>query len=349
MHENELPASTPTGKRFKISMLLLDDFNSMAMHAFLDPFRTANYLKSANLYEWQFISPRGGITKASNGLAIATTQHASGSMSDSELVVVNGSWGIERFYKPHVMLWLRQAAQRGATLCGIDTGAFLLAHAGLLANRKATVHYEHMAAFRELYPDVELTEERFVMDGDRLSCCGGLAATDLALEIIRLQHGIEVANASSRYIFHERLRAGNEGQLPAKSEPVGFSVPRKLREAIILMERNLENVLSIGEIASRIGLSQRQLCRLFAQHTNSSPVRYYLDVRLDRARGLLTQTELPILEVAIASGFTNASQFSRAYRSRFGLAPSRDRVEGRIPFQFRSFPSHAGVSRKTAS
>ena len=186
-------------------------------------------------------------------------------------------------------------------------------------------------------------EEMFIVDGDRLTCCGGLAASDLALEIIRLQQGIELANASGRYIFHERLRDGDEGQLPGHQEPVGYAVPEKLREAIILMERNLEAPLQIGVIAKQVGVSQRQLDRMFNKHTGVSPVRYYLDVRLDRARGLITQTELPILTVAIACGFGSNAQFSRTYKNRFQISPSQDRVDGRVPFQFRSFPSHAGV------
>ena len=183
----------------------------------------------------------------------------------------------------------------------------------------------------------------FVIEGDCMTCCGGLAATDMALEIIRLQHGIELANAAARYIFHERLRAGQEGQLPEHQEPVGYSAPNVLREAIIAMERNLEQPRTIGEICNGLNISERQLSRLFTRHTGVTPIRYYLDVRLDRARGLVTQTQMSILDVAIACGFTGAAQFSRAYRNRFSISPSQDRIEGRVPFQFRSFPSHAGV------
>ena len=239
--------------------------------------------------------------------------------------------------------WLRNHAARGAALGGIDNGAFILASAGLMKGRKAAVHYEHIAAFRELFTDTEMGEDLFVIDGERLTCCGGLASTDLALEILRLQHGLELANASARYIFHERLRIGNEGQLPVQREPVGYSAPVVLRDAIILMERNLENPLTIVEVANRVRISQRQLDRLFKDHTGVSPRRYYLDVRLDRARGLITQTELPILDTAVACGFGSNAQFSRMYRQRFKISPSQDRIEGRVPFQFRSFPSHKGL------
>ncbi|MEM9278513.1 MAG: GlxA family transcriptional regulator [Pseudomonadota bacterium] len=324
-------------------MLLLDGFNAMAMQAFIDPFRCANYLNAENLYNWQFLSLGEDTVTASNGLSVTNLSGIDGADTKYDLVVINTSWAPERFRQTKLLSWLHGQSLNGAALCGLDTGAFILAFAGFLKNRTATVHYEHIAAFRELFPDVDTTEDIYVMNTDIMTCCGGIAATDLALEIIRLQHGMELANAASRYIFHERLRHGGEGQFPETSEPVGYSAPLKLREAIILMERNLEHPLTIGELANHVAISQRQLDRLFQKHTGISPVRYYIQARLDRARGLITQTELPVLDVAIACGFSGHAQFTRAYKGRFGITPSRDRVDGRVPFQFRSFPSHAGV------
>lgn len=330
-------------REFKIAMLLFEGFNSMAMHAFLDPFRSANYLRGETLYRWEFVAFNRDNVTASNGLTVSQLRPYNEISHGFDLVVVNASWNVGQFKAPALLNWLRDISARGATLCGLDTGAFVLGFAGLLKGRRAAVHYEHIAAFRELFPDVVMGEEMFIVDGDRLTCCGGLAASDLALEIIRLQQGMELANASGRYMFHERLRDGDEGQLPAHREPVGYAAPEKLREAIILMERNLEIPLQIGEIAKQVGVSQRHLDRLFNKHTGVSPVRYYLDVRLDRARGLITQTELPILTVAVACGFGSNAQFSRTYKKRFHISPSQDRIDGRVPFQFRSFPSHAGV------
>ena len=189
---------------------------------------------------------------ASNGLSINDINDVTLSTDGYDLLVVNASWGVEQFYGPEISNLLRDASHKGTTLCGLDTGAFLLAYAGLLENKRAAVHYEHIAAFRELFPNTLMGEDMFVIDGERLTSCGGLATTDLALEIIRLQQGIELANAASRYIFHERLRAGEEGQFPETREPVGYSAPSKLREAIILMERNLEQPLAIGVIAKTV-------------------------------------------------------------------------------------------------
>ena len=160
--------------------------------------------------------------------------------------------------------------------------------------------------------------------------------------MIRLRDGIDIANAAARYIFHDRLRTGTEGQFPSHHEPVGYAAPGKLRHAIVCMERNLENPLPLADVAREAGLSQRQLERLFRTHTGVTAVQYYLGSRLDRARSLVTQTEMPLLAVAVACGFSSQEYFARAYREHFGLQPSRDRREGRIPFQFRSFPAHRG-------
>ena len=213
----------------------------------------------------------------------------------------------------------------------------------MLNGRKATVHYEHAAAFRELFPEIAPSDALFVIDANRLTCCGGMASSDLALEIIRAQHGIGLANASARYIFHDRLRTSSEEQSPQHHEPVGYAAPPKLRAAIILMERHLETPRPLPAIAAACGLSQRHMERLFREHTGVTPVKYYMDVRLDRARGMITQTDMSVLQVSVACGFASPEYFARVYRKRFGLMPSADRIAGRVPFQFRSYPAHAGA------
>lgn len=323
-------------------MLLLPGFNSMAAQAFVDPFRAANYLRASRVYEWQFLTPQGGGVVASNGIQVGATASIEHAAADFDLVIVNSSWTPEEFQGKSLQAWLRAASRQGAVLGGIDTGAFVLAYAGLLEGHRAVVHYEHITAFSELFPSIAVDEVLYSIDSRRVSCCGGVAAIDLALEIIQMQNGIELANAAARYIFHERLRDGGQPQVPRRLQPVGYQVPGKLREAIVLMERNVEEPLSQVELADYLDLSLRQLQRIFKRHIGLTPVRYYLNVRLDRARGLVTQTELPMMDIAALCGFGRAEQFSRAYQKRFELTPTRDRVEGRIPFQLRNFTDHAG-------
>ena len=331
-----------TRKTHRIAMLILPGFNAMAAQAFIDPFRAANYLRAARVYEWQFLSPQGGTVVASNGIRIGETGAIADTAADFDLVMVNSSWTPEEFQGSALQAWLRAASRQRAVLGGIDTGAFVLAYAGLLEQHRAVVHYEHIDAFAELFPAITIEETLYSIDARRVSCCGGVAAIDLALEIIQMQNGIELANAAARYIFHERLRDASEAQVPRYLQPVGYQVPGKVREAILLMERNVEEPLTQSELADYLALSVRQLQRIFKRYIGLTPVRYYRNVRLDRARGLVTQTELPIAEVAALCGFNHAEQFSRAYAQRFELTPTRDRIEGRIPFQLRNVTGHAG-------
>ena len=329
------------GSAFEIVVLLTPHFNMAATVCFLDPFRAANYLEGRPVYRWSLVSVGGGELQASNGMTIATGALAQLGDAQPGMVIVSSSWTPERFGGPPIRPTLRRWARSGVPLGALDTGAFLLADAGLLDGRRATVHYEHIDALSELHPKVEVSEELYVIDRDRLTCCGGIASTDMALQVLRATAGEALANAAARYIFHDRLRQPGEKQSPSKAEPLGSMAPAKLKAAMSLMENRAEETATIAEIADGVGLSQRQLERLFESCVGLTPVQYYRDIRLDRARGLVTQTEMPLYKVAVACGFESPEHFSRAYRNRFGLPPRRDRIEGRVPFEFRAWPMHS--------
>lgn len=327
----------PNDKVFEILIVVTPDFNLAATTAFIDPFRAANYLEGQTLFRWQVLSLMGGTVHASNGMSLET-----GPLADAQfpmdLVVVSSSWTPERYSTKPLLSFLRRMARQGSIVGGLDTGAFILADAGLLLGKRAAVHYEHIDALCELHPDVHVTEDLFVLDGGCLTCCGGEASADLALQIVREHAGDTTANSAARYVFHQTARTYGMSQLPTLTEPIGGAVPDSVRSAIRIMEANLEEPLTIPEISRGAGLSQRQLNRLFSLHLGKSTVLYYRDIRLDRARGLVTQTKMSLAEVAIASGFRSQVNFSRAYRERFGLPPSKDRTEGRVPFEFRAWP-----------
>ena len=339
-HDAVRQMTVSANKPFQVTIVVTPGFNLSPTVGFIDPFRAANYLEGLVLYQWRTLSIEGGPVTASNGLSLVTSSLEDIGKATPELLMVSASWTPEIYGEPAMLAALRRLARQGAVMAGLDTGGFLLAAAGLLDGRCATVHYEHIDAFAELYPKVDVREDLYFIDGDRVTCCGGVAATDLALQIIQKQQGSALANAAARYIFHDRLRAPGERQEPSGIEPLGATTPHRLRAAIRLMGDHLEEPLAVPEIARRVGLSQRQLERLFAENAGASPTRYYRDVRLDRARGLITQTDMPVLEVALACGFLSPEHFSRVYRQRFGIAPREDRVEGRIPFEFRAWPMH---------
>ncbi|WP_377187532.1 GlxA family transcriptional regulator [Ruegeria meonggei] len=323
-----------------LAIIVAPSFNMAATMGFIDPFRAANYLDGKSYFSWTFMSEVGGFCVSSNGAGINTVALAELEPTRPDIAVVSTSWTPERHMTEGVGNALRQWARAGATLGALDTGAFVLAQAGLLTGRHATVHYEHIDAFQELYPDVEVIENLYALDGNRITCCGGGASVDFALQILQGIHGSALANAAARYIFHDRLRGPAAMQHPEGSEPLGAVVPATLKTAIQVMEAHLEDPLPIPDICKQAGVSHRQLDRLFATFIKKTPALYYRDIRLDRARGLVTQTELPIAQVAVASGFASQVHFSRSYKERFGLTPSRDRIEGRVPFEYRAWPMH---------
>ncbi len=324
----------------KILLLITPNFNLAATVGFLDPFRAANYLEGSVRFQWHIVSQRGGPCIASNGLSIDTVALSAVQDTNADIVIVSSSWAPEAHntIPLHAALW--RWARQGCTLGGLDTGAFILGEAGLLKGCKATVHYEHIDAMIELFPNVEVSEELFVFDGNRITCCGGVAVADFALHIIQGTHGDAVANAAARYVFLQSVRPFGALQNPGLAEPIGQVAPSVVKRAIAIMEQNLEVPLTIPEICDAVEISQRHLNRQFTAYVKKTPTLYYRDIRLDRARGLVTQTRIPLAEVAVASGFSSQVHFSRAYRERFGLAPRSDRIEGRVPFEFRAWPMH---------
>lgn len=323
-----------------ILLLVTPSFNLAATMAFVDPFRAANYLEGRSIYHWKLASVAGGHCLASNGLTMQTASLQELQHEHFDLAMVSSSWTPELHSSTQLHSVLQRLARQGCTLGALDTGAFILARAGLLKGYRATVHYEHIDAMAELFPEVEVSEDLFVIDKKRLSCCGGSASTDLALQLIRGDQGDALANAAARYVFHPSLRPNGSPQNPGPIEPLGKTAPAAVRHAIAVMEQNLEEPVSIPDICSRIGLSHRQLDRLFATYVRKTPAAYYRDIRLDRARGLVTQTDMALSEIAVACGFAGQVHFSRAYREKFGLPPRSDRIEGRVPFEYRAWPMY---------
>lgn len=329
-----------TSDPIDVFLLVTPHFNLASTMAFLDPFRVANYLDGRMHFRWRMASEHGGLCRASNGLAVEVEPLEALKQATPRLAVVTSSWTPEAFTSPSLLSLIRRLSRSGSYLGAIDTGAFILAEAGLLGGRRATVHYEHIDAFGERFPDVDLCEDLFV-HGDGLgTCCGGAASADFSLALLRELVGDALANDCAKYLFHNRVRGPGTHQTDPLVEPLGNTMPAKIREAIEIMEKHLETPISIAEVCRLADISQRQLHRLFQAYVKTSPQLYYRDIRLDRARGLVTQTELSVSEVALASGFSNQVHFSRAYRARFGLPPSRDRIEGRVPFEFRAWPMH---------
>lgn len=315
--------SAGDNRPIRVSLFLVPNFSMIAFTGFLEPMRLANWLSGKSYFEWETVSRDGEPVIASNGVSISADR----GMADLERpknVVVCSGLDAHLFNDAPSFGWLRRWAREGAHIGAICTGAHILARAGLLGGYRCTIHWHSLDSFSEEFPDLDVRAELYEVDRDRFTCAGGVAGLDMILaEIVRLADP-ELAASVSEQFMHERIREGHDDQRLPLQARLRISHPKLIR-AISEMERNTEEALTRDEIADSVGLSRRQLERLFRRYLNTSPARYYLKIRLNRARTLLTQTTMPVTEVAFASGFTSASHFSKCYRDMFGKTPRAER------------------------
>jgi AraC family carnitine catabolism transcriptional activator len=288
----------------------------------VEPLRAANRFRP-ELFSWQFISTDCEPVIASNGLAFEV-QSSLEEVRDVRTCILCAGYRPEHHFRPDIFKWLQARARERCVLGGIDTGSILLAKAGLLRGYRATVHWEHLSAFREDFTDVRITGSLYEIDRDRMTSSGGISSLDMMLQLISVQHGYALAVRVSEQFIHERIRQPQDDQRMPISLRMQVQHPEVVR-AIELMEHNLQEPLRIADIASRVGLSTRQLTRVFKQNLDQTPSSLYLKLRLERARQLLGQTSMRILDIAFASGFQSNAALSRAYRSVFGCSPLDER------------------------
>lgn len=321
---NDVPADTPE----EIHFLLLPEFSVMGFVSALEPLRVANRFRG-NLYRWHILSADGGPVTASNGMSLNAEGSFEAVTSADTLFVMAGFNPLD-YYTPAMGAWLRRLDRAGTTLGAIDTGCFMLAEAGLLQHQKLTLHWEAISAFQERYPSLTVTQELFEIDGKRITCAGGTASIDMMLDLIGRKHGNELAAAVSEQFVLGRIR--NQSDHQRMQIAVRYGVHnKKTIQVISVMEQHTEEPLSAEELAAAIGVTRRQLERLFCTHLKDTPSHFYLGLRLDRARQLLQQTEMSIMAVSVACGFESPSYFSRAYRARFAISPKHDRTGTHIP------------------
>lgn len=303
---------------------LLPSFSLMAYASAVEPLRAANTIAGKPLYRWTVITIDGEPVTASNGMDVVAKADVRSDERYDYLFVVGGT-GAEKFKDPRAVNYLRRLSRMGTRIVAVSTAPYLLAHAGLLDSRRCTIHWEYLDGFREDFPHLDITDELYEVDGSILTCSGGTASLDLLLHMISDDHGHDLAAHVSEWFLHKQIREQSEHQRMSLRFRVGVSHP-KLLASIQHMEENLESPLDREEIAEAIGLSTRQLERLFRKYLNSTPRKYYFGLRMQRARVLLRQTTMSVLDVALACGFISASHFAKCYREYFGYSPRRDRA-----------------------
>ncbi|RED50834.1 GlxA family transcriptional regulator [Aestuariispira insulae] len=307
----------------RIGFLMTPKCSMMAFASAIEPLRAANRLSGKELYDWVLITSDGAPVSASNRIEIVPNCSIDNA-PDLNMVFIVAGIDYETYDDQHVFAWLRRLDRHGTPIGTFSSASYIAAKAGLLEGYRCTIHWEDAIGFRETYPHIELTGSMFEIDRNRYTSAGGTSAMDLMLHIIARDHGSELASDISMQFQHDRIRDQADQQrmsrkllLATKSE--------KLLTAINLMESNLETPISPAEIAETVGLSVRQMERLFQQHIGQPPARFYMELRLEHARLLLVQTGLPIVEVAVASGFVSHSHFAKCYRQHFNRSPMEER------------------------
>ena len=307
-----------------VGFLLLPKFAMFGFTAAIECMRATNRFSDSVLYEWRLISIDGNPVAASNGIAIETDAKVGADVRLDILFVVGGT-DVHRFDDTPTFRWLRALARKGIPLGAISTAAHTLARAGLLDGYRCTIHWENIPAFGEEFPRARLTGGVYEIDRDRLTCAGGTSALDLMLQIVSRDHGETLAAIVSDNFMHDRVRLPGDSQRMGAEARFAAKSP-KLAQAVRMMERNVESPVSPSGIAAQIGVSTRQLERLFCKHLACPPQRYYLNLRLHHARHLLRETGGSVLDVALASGFSTQSHFAKCYREFFGHTPKEERL-----------------------
>jgi transcriptional regulator GlxA family with amidase domain len=309
-----------------VGFLLVPGCALMSYAAAIEPLRAANLLSGKELYRWWHAAPGGKPVTASNGVAIIP-DYGTTADREADMVFVCAGGNPAIFDDKAVFAWLRRLARKGVTIGGISGGPYVLAKAGLLDGRRATLHWEHMPAFREAFPDITVVPSLFEIDGNRITCSGGISALDMMVALIERHHGRQLAASVGDWFLHTHIREGFGPQRMDLRYRLGVA-DEKLLSVLRVMERSIETPLARGQLAREAGISLRQLERLFQRHVGHGIHSHYRWLRLERARQLLRETTLPVLDVALATGFASSSQFARAYSRAFGEPPSATRMSG---------------------
>ncbi|RAP43255.1 AraC family transcriptional regulator [Rhodovulum viride] len=303
--------------------VLLDRFTMMSFAGAIEPFRIANRMAGQTLYRWRLAGEGGGEAACSNGSRVLLDIGLE-PLGRDEIVIVCGGIDVQKATTRPLVGWLRREARKGLIVAGLCTAAHALAKAGLLDGKRATIHWENQDGFLEDFPEIELTRSVFVIDGNRMTTAGGTASIDLALTLIAQTHGQDLANAVADQLIYSSIRTDQDTQRLSIPTRIGVRHP-KLSQVIQVMEKNLEDPISPATLARDVGMSTRQLERLFRRYLNRSPKRYYMELRLSKARNLLMQTDMSVINVALACGFASPSHFSKCYRAHYDTTPYRER------------------------
>lgn len=305
------------------AFVLMDNFTLLCFSAAMECLRIANRMAGQEIYTWRVIGEGGDSMSCSAGTRFALDGDLCELQREDTILLCGGIEVKAATTKP-LLAWLRREARKGATIGGLCTGAYAMAKSGLLDGKRATIHWENADSFAEEFMEIDLSKFVFVIDGNRMSTAGGTSSIDLMLKLIANDHGETVANLVADQLIYSSIRTDQDTQRLSIPTRIGVRHP-KLSQVVKMMEDNIEEPISPGSLAGDVGMSTRQLERLFRRYLNRSPKRYYMELRLQKARNLLMQTDMSVINVALACGFASPSHFSKCYRSHYNTTPYRER------------------------
>ena len=313
-----------TGEPVRMAFFLVPEFSMMGFSAALEPLRSANRLSERRLFDWRLVSVDGKPVAASNGIPIGVHGPLDQLTGVDSVLVCAGlePTQLGRHHPAHHQL--RRLARHGCRMGAISTGSFILADAGLLADRRCTVHWEYADSLQSRHPGLSLSQDLYIIDRNVFTCSGGTAALDMMLHFVSEASGPELALSVAEQFIHPRIRQQQDHQRIETHARYAIDSP-KLVQIITLMEGAVEEPLEVAGIAHQVGVSPRQVERLFREQLNTSPKAFYMRLRLTRARTLLRQTLNSIRAIAVECGFQSASHFCHAYKRVFGQSPTAER------------------------
>ncbi|MEZ5723327.1 MAG: GlxA family transcriptional regulator [Paracoccaceae bacterium] len=315
------PAADTSPRRFVF--VLVENFTLLSFAGAVDSLRLTNRQLGREACSWLLVGENGRAVRCSAGIEVSL-DGGLGEMRHTDTVIVCGGEDVAAQTSKTLLSWLRREARRGAAMGAFCTGAHVLAEAGLLDGKRATIHWENHDGFTEAFENVELSRAVYVIDGNRMTTAGGTASIDLMLALIAREFGTDIASAVADQQIYTTIRTERDSQRLSVPTRIGVRHP-KLAQVIQAMEANIEDPVSPAKLAAAVGLSTRQLERLFRRYLNRSPKRYYMELRLQKARNLLMQTDMSVINVGLACGFTSPSHFSKCYRAHYETTPYRER------------------------
>jgi AraC family carnitine catabolism transcriptional activator len=307
-----------------VGLLLLPDFSQLSLAAITEPLFVANWLSGVEVYRWRSLSLDGKAVRSSAGLKLPVDA-AIDDISKFDLLLVLASFDVRRLTRNQgLKSWLRRVARHGATVGSIETSSEVVAAAGLLDGMPVAVHWDNLQGFAESHPRCRAVSQLYTAEPGRLTCAGQSATLDMMLYWIAQDQGASLAMEIAAHLMQRGWRSGEEPQ-PAPGTETRKEIDPILSRALSVMEQNIEEPLPCSVIARRVGLSMRQMQRLFAKHLKIRPARHYQLMRLSKAHALLQQTELSVTEIAVSAGFGSLEHFCRVYRREFNCRPGADR------------------------